>query len=49
MIRFYSAHPPMNQELTNVTIRDDNPDPGPRRHHHSPLGDDVAGARTKEK
>jgi hypothetical protein len=38
----------MNQELPNVTIRDDNFGGRPRRQHHSPLGDDDAGVRTKE-
>ena len=43
-----SSRPLMNQELTNVTIRDDNFGGRPRRHHHSPLGDDDAEVRTKE-
>ena len=48
MILFYSAHPTVNQDLTIVTIGDDNSGPGPRRHHHSPLGDDDAGVRIKK-
>jgi hypothetical protein len=48
MIPFYSAHPPMNQDLTIVTIGGDNFGSGPRRHHHSPLGDDDAGGPTKK-
>ena len=48
MVVLSSPRPLMNQDFTSVTIRDDNFGGRPRRQHHSPLGDDDAGVRTKE-
>ena len=48
MVVLSSPRPLMNQDLTDVTIGDDNSGPGSRRHHHSPLGDDDAGVRIKK-
>ena len=48
MVVLSSPRPLMNQDFTSVTIRDDNFGGRPRRHHHSPLGDDDAGVRIKK-
>ena len=45
MVVLSSSHPLMNQDLTDVTIGDDNAGPGPRRHHHC---DDDADVRIKK-